>query len=147
MLHVLQTFSGPDGDGPVGLTRATDGKLYGVTNIGGAHNQGTVFEITTGGTFTKMHDFTGRERDGAQAESGLMQKTDGNLCGATTLGGSSNPAQSLGIILRIETGLSPSVKLLPAIGPGIFAVQIYGPSLTGATSWRLTAYRARVSSS
>jgi uncharacterized repeat protein (TIGR03803 family) len=134
VLKVLHTFTGPDGDGPVGLIQATDGNLYGMTNIGGAHNQGTMFEITTGGTFTKLHDFAGGERDGAQPEGGLMQKTEGNLYGETTLGGSSNKSASLGIIFRFETGLSPFVKLLPAVGPAQSVVQIYGPNLTGATS-------------
>jgi uncharacterized repeat protein (TIGR03803 family) len=134
VLKVLHTFTGPDGHGPVGLLQATDGNLYGMTNIGGAHNQGTIFEVATGGTFTKLHDFAGREHDGAQPEGGLMQKTDGNLYGSTTLGGSSNKLVALGAIFRFETGLSPFVKLLPAVGPAQSVVQIYGPNLAGATS-------------
>jgi len=38
------------------------------------------------------------------------------------------------VIFRFETGLSPFVKLLPAVGPAQSVVQIYGPNLTGATS-------------
>jgi uncharacterized repeat protein (TIGR03803 family) len=48
-----------DGGGPCGgLTLASNGKLYGVTNTGGANNNGIVFEYTPGGTtITKKADF------------------------------------------------------------------------------------------
>jgi hypothetical protein len=111
VLKVLHTFTGPDGHGPVGLIQATDGNLYGMTELGGAHNKRTT-----------------------QPEGGLMRKTDRNLYGATTLGGSSNKLVALGVIFRFDTGLSPFVKLLPAVGTVEHVVQIYGPNLTGATS-------------
>jgi uncharacterized repeat protein (TIGR03803 family) len=48
-----------DGGAPWGgLTLAANGKLYGVTNTGGANNNGIVFEYTPGGTtITKKADF------------------------------------------------------------------------------------------
>ena len=111
MLTVLHTFTGADGHGPVGLLQATDGNLYGMTELGGGHNKGTIFKVTTGGTFTKLYDFAGY----GQPHGGLMQKTDGNLYGAASVGGSTNSLVAQGVIFRYDTGLSPFVKLLPAL--------------------------------
>jgi uncharacterized repeat protein (TIGR03803 family) len=47
---------GSNGQGP--LIEGTDGNLYGVTLQGGANGQGTVFKITTSGTYTKIFDIT-----------------------------------------------------------------------------------------
>src|SRR5205823_1686862 len=39
------------------LLRASDGKLYGTTQFGGAHNAGTVFSLAPDGTFSVLHEF------------------------------------------------------------------------------------------
>jgi len=131
---VLHTFTGSDGAGPVGLIRATDGNLYGATESGGTNNLGTTFQISTGGTFVKLHDFSGGASDGSQPLGGLMQKTDGNIYGTTSTGGNINTPESLGTVFRIKTGLSPFVKLLPALGNAGSVISVYGPNLAGATS-------------
>jgi uncharacterized repeat protein (TIGR03803 family) len=48
-----------DGEGPnAGLSRGTDGNLYGTTVAGGSkHNGGTVFKVTTGGMLTTLYSF------------------------------------------------------------------------------------------
>jgi uncharacterized repeat protein (TIGR03803 family) len=132
VLNVLHTFSGEDGNGPTGLIQATDGNLYGMTETGGAHNRGTIFEVTTGGTFTKLYDFANY----GQPHGGLMQKTDGNLYGAASVGGSTSELVAHGVIFRYDTGLSPFVKLLPVVGSDndLTKTFIYGPNLTGATA-------------
>jgi uncharacterized repeat protein (TIGR03803 family) len=51
---ILHSF-GANGDGSqpyCALTFDTAGSLYGTTNVGGAYNQGTVFEVTPSGTET-----------------------------------------------------------------------------------------------
>ncbi len=100
-LTTLYSFHGGDGSNPyAGLMQANNGNLYGTTSAGGANGDGTVFEITTGGTLTTIHNFNHlNPTDGAQPYSGLMQARDGNLYGTATRGGSHN----VGIVYRIST--------------------------------------------
>jgi uncharacterized repeat protein (TIGR03803 family) len=80
---------------------ASNGNLYGTTSVGGANGDGTVFQITMGGTLTTMHNFNHLSPiDGSQPYAGLLQARDGNLYGTTTRGGSHNA----GIVYRITIG-------------------------------------------
>ena len=85
--------------------QASDGNLYGVTYQGGANNQGTVFKITTSGTYTLLysfHDVAGS--DGINPWTGLAVGTDGNLYG-TAQGGTHNS----GVLFKISKTGSESV--------------------------------------
>ena len=79
--------SGIDGWGPMaGLVQGSDGDFYGTTSLGGAlGGQGTVFKITSTGTFTRLHTFTNPE--GRTPVAPLIQASDGNFYGTTTEGG------------------------------------------------------------
>src|SRR5713101_1933276 len=93
---VLHNINGTtDGTGPWGsLVQATDGKLYGITSnecINGFN--GTIFSVTTSGTFTTLYSFTG-STDGANPLSPLRQHTNGLLYGTTTTGGDLNDCNS-----------------------------------------------------
>lgn len=49
-----------DGENPqASLVEGSDGNFYGTASSGGApgHNQGTVFQVTPGGTYTALYDF------------------------------------------------------------------------------------------
>ena len=78
------------------LLQAADGSLYGVTLWGGANTPpnssgyGTVFKITTAGEFTSLYSFCALTNcaDGYEP-SGIIQATDGNFYGGTSLGGGS----------------------------------------------------------
>ena len=100
-LTTLHSFDQSDGSNPyAGLMQANNGILYGTTSAGGANGDGTVFEITTSGTLTTMHNFNHLSPiDGAQPYGGLIQAKDGNLYGTTNRGGSHNA----GIVYRITT--------------------------------------------
>jgi uncharacterized repeat protein (TIGR03803 family) len=100
-LTTLYSFHGADGSNPyAGLMQASNGNLYGTTSAGGANGDGTVFQITTGGTLTTMHNFNRfNPTDGSQPYAGLIQATDGNLYGTTYRGGSHN----VGTVYRITT--------------------------------------------
>ncbi len=83
-----------DGSTPVaGLVQGSDGSLYGTTYAGGTnctpYGCGTIFKITTDGTFTTLHSFD--YLHGAHPESALIQARDGNFYG-TTYGGGNNGA-------------------------------------------------------
>jgi len=90
---VLYSFTGtPDGAGPTGLTLGKGGVLYGITVVGGASGNGTVFSLTPpaspGGAWTEslLYTFTGTSGDGA-APMGLTAGEGGVLYGTTYTGG------------------------------------------------------------
>lgn len=100
---VLHSFAASsDGNYPVGsLVQASDGSLYGTTQLGGAHNSGTVFKMTTSGSpYVVLYSFAGGTSDGSQPYASLIQASDGNLYGTTTVGGT----HSLGTVFKITTG-------------------------------------------
>lgn len=97
---VLHSFGASAGDGadPYGsLIQGSDGNLYGMTELGGANGVGIVFKTTlTGFPFAIFHSF-GAAGDGSQPYGTLVQASDGNLYGETTLGG----ANGLGTVFQI----------------------------------------------
>jgi uncharacterized repeat protein (TIGR03803 family) len=108
----LYSFTGTnDGAYPLaGLVQGSDGYLYGTTeNEGGSgqlyvaklgrnfytnvvYGYGTVFKISTNGALTTLYSFgtitnaNGDTLDGGYPEAGLVQGSDGNFYGTTTLG-------------------------------------------------------------
>lgn len=124
--HVtLYSFTGVNGDG-VGPTSAlildAKGNLYGTTQFGGSSTNciggcGTVFKLSSAGTETVLHSFTGPSTgDGANPVSGLVMDSSGNLYGTTVNGGSSTncPAGSsspggCGTVFKIDTSGNETV--------------------------------------
>jgi uncharacterized repeat protein (TIGR03803 family) len=105
-LTTLHTFNNSDGAEPYGaLVQASDGNFYGTTVDGGGSQScdrgcGTVFKITPSGTLTTLYSFCASGfpcADGAQPVAGLVQATDGNFYGTTTIGG----ANALGAVFKI----------------------------------------------
>jgi uncharacterized repeat protein (TIGR03803 family) len=82
---VLYSFIGaPDGLIPRGrLAMDLQGNLYGVTQLGGAYNYGTIFKVTPGGAETVIHSFD----SGDYPRAGLIIDATRDLYGATTGGG------------------------------------------------------------
>lgn len=88
ILHSFE-WNGIDGFGPsAGLVMDKKGNLYGTTSFGGAHGDGTVFELTPSGTETILYSFEGSGTDGYNPESTLLLDAEGNLYGTTGNGGS-----------------------------------------------------------
>lgn len=90
---VLYKFNGSsDGQYPAGgLLRDKAGNLYGTTQYGGSPGNGTVFTLSTTGTETVLHSFTGYPSDGAYPTyTSLLRDAKGNLYGVTEEGGASN---------------------------------------------------------
>jgi uncharacterized repeat protein (TIGR03803 family) len=86
-LAVLYSFTGPDGDSPLGwLLRDATGNLYGATVTGGTGNEGVVFEVDPSGHETVLYSFTGGP-GGAYPSSSLIEDSAGNLYGTTSSGG------------------------------------------------------------
>ena len=79
--------SAGDGANPNGsLIQASDGNFYGMTYRGGANGFGTVIKITPAGTESVLHSF-GSASDGANPNGSLIQASDGNFYGMTSVGG------------------------------------------------------------
>jgi uncharacterized repeat protein (TIGR03803 family) len=124
-----------DGVGPIGgLVQATDGNFYGTTSQGGVigscgnYGCGTIFRITPTGTLTTLHSFDGS--DGATPQAGLMQATNGNLYGTTTLGGASNN----GTVFSLSVGLGPFVEALTYSGKVGNTIEFLGQGFTSSST-------------
>ncbi|HKM48164.1 MAG TPA: choice-of-anchor tandem repeat GloVer-containing protein [Terriglobales bacterium] len=124
--------NGADGGWPYGgVIEATDGNLYGTTNIGGAYGQGTIFKIVpTSGFLTTLYNFGSTITDGANPYSPLVQDTDGTFYGTTSDGGTSGD----GTVFSLSVGLGPFVETQTTSGKVGAAVKILGTNLTGATN-------------
>lgn len=91
----LVNFTGDGGSYPgdtpeAALIQATDGYLYGTTRLGGTttSKRGTVFRVSTAGTFATLIAFTGGSPNyGAEPRAGLAQDNEGHLFGTTSTGG------------------------------------------------------------
>jgi uncharacterized repeat protein (TIGR03803 family) len=76
------------GTAPVApLLQLSDGTIYGMTEIGGSHNEGTIYTLGSTGVVTVVYDFGSTQTDGYSPQAGFTLGTDGNLYGATTEGG------------------------------------------------------------
>ncbi len=93
---VLHDFgNGTDGTiSYAGVVFDASGNLYGTTSLGGAHNRGTVFELTptVGGGWTErvLYSFSSNGTGGFFPYSGLILDAIGNLYGTTISGGTYN---------------------------------------------------------
>lgn len=94
ILHNLSCAEGLYPESP--LTRDSAGNLYGLAWGGGAHGDGTVFELSPvpggGWTFKLIHSFNGE--DGAHPQSAVVIDAAGNLFGTALCGGLHPEAQS-----------------------------------------------------
>jgi uncharacterized repeat protein (TIGR03803 family) len=78
---------------PYDLIQASNGTLYGITVLGGGEDQcnnhgcGTVFSVTTSGSFESLHNFAGSD---GWAPAGVVQTSASTLQGTTSYGGAHN---------------------------------------------------------
>jgi uncharacterized repeat protein (TIGR03803 family) len=109
VLTTLHSFAGypTDGGAPVAaLVQASNGVLYGTTELGGTncgstYGCGTVFKITPNGETTTLYSFCPQTgcADGSTPESALVQASDGAFYGTTPFGGTAGS----GTIFKITT--------------------------------------------
>jgi uncharacterized repeat protein (TIGR03803 family) len=117
-----------DGAEPVGVIQATDGNFYGTTSIGG-NNNGTVFNITSAGALTVLHDFCASCADGANPRAEVLQATNGTLYGTAQNGG----FYGYGTIFSLSMGFGPLVAFVRGSGKVGWQVEILGQGFTGTT--------------
>lgn len=99
---VLHSFtSSTEGGLPKGsLVQASDGNFYGLTSTGGggSSNSGTIFKITSSGTFTVLHHLVSAS-EGSLPQGSLIQGSDSYLYGLTSAGGTGGA----GTVFKIST--------------------------------------------
>ncbi len=147
-LTTLHDFSGTDGMYPLpgALLQASDGNLYGTTQLGGGY--GTVYRLNPSTlAFATLHTFAGGVLEGRMPLGGLTEGTDGYLYGTTVLGG-----QGYGTVFRLHpatlaynivvqfgnaNGRSPSGSLLRATDGNLYGVTRLGGSFNAGTIYRV----------
>jgi len=162
-LTTIYTFcsqSSPCADGQyptATMIQATDGDLYGTTSgsVFGPDYNGTVFKITPNGKLTTLYTFCSQPNctDGWYPYAGLVQATDGNFYGTTTLGGV-NCADNggCGTVFKITPsgalttlysfcsqnnctdGSSPSAGLVQATNGVLYGTTTFGGTTSGGGS-------------
>ncbi len=110
-LYVFKN-NGTDPSTPAGfLILDSAGNLYGESLAGGTSDFGTVFEITSRGKLSVLHNFQGAPNDGEGGQGlpaptvGLARDSAGNLYGTTAQGGNSTGC---------DRGCGVAFKLTPA---------------------------------
>jgi uncharacterized repeat protein (TIGR03803 family) len=119
VVSALYTFTGADGDQPVGGLVTTGGELFGVTVAGGSNNLGTIFSVDSSGVESVLHSFAGV--DGASPDGRLIADGSGNLYGTAARGGGPN----LGVAFQVATSNGQETVLHVFTGPPFDA---YSPS-------------------
>jgi len=135
-LTTLFNFRGTDGEEPsFRLIFGHDGRLYGTTSFGGdptdspsSIGSGSVFGITTNGTFTTLFLFHGT--NGSNPGSSLTLGPDGNLYGTTAQGGPGGG----GTIFRVV--LTPQFAGIASLPDRRLLLTATGPSGTPFRLWR-----------
>jgi uncharacterized repeat protein (TIGR03803 family) len=100
-----------DGALPKAAPIESNGNLFGTTASGGATNEGTVFEISSGGTETVLYSFCSQQNcaDGARPTAGIIMDKTGSLYGATSKGGNAGCSDGCGTIFKLAPGGTETV--------------------------------------
>jgi uncharacterized repeat protein (TIGR03803 family) len=93
-VSTLVSFSGTNGRYPSALALGSDGKFYGTTEFGGttlgvfdSWGAGTIFQLTTNGTFTSLVSFNYTNGENPNPYTALILGNDGSFYGTTYAGG------------------------------------------------------------
>jgi uncharacterized repeat protein (TIGR03803 family) len=87
LVHIFDGTHGAEAYAP--LMQASNGNFYGATVNGGQYGNGIVFEMTSAGVFTDLHDFD-PNTEGGEPFSALIEGENGILYGTTVYGGTFN---------------------------------------------------------
>jgi len=162
VLTTLVSFNNTDGAVPLaGLVQGTNGNFYGTTFQGGNlsfggllgnSGIGTVFQMTpTGGLPTKF-EFSGG--NGANPAGGLVQATNGNLYGTTSIGGNLNANAGWGfgtvfkmtpggamtplVSFNLTNGYNPTAGLVQGSDGNLYGTTDGGGTGVGGTVFKMT---------
>jgi uncharacterized repeat protein (TIGR03803 family) len=142
---VLVTL-GLECDGP--LLLAQDGKLYGVTQVGGTFNRGSFFSVTSSGVLKTIFSFN--DPTGAVPFGPVLQASDGNFYGTASTGGS----LSSGVVYKVTSagvytvlhnfdtntranGITPNTGLVQGSDGFLYGVTSGGGTALGGTIFKI----------
>jgi uncharacterized repeat protein (TIGR03803 family) len=157
-LTTFASFDKTDGRDPgfpgTPFVQGTNGILYGTTVAGGANDEGTVFEIGPAGKIILLYSFCSQPgcSDGAVANAGLVQATNGNFYGTTADGGTNNmgtvfeitPQGKLTTLYRFcsqsgcSDGADPSAGLVQASDGNFYGTTYAGGANGDGTVFKIT---------
>jgi uncharacterized repeat protein (TIGR03803 family) len=147
-VEIVHSFDWADeGCNPIDapLIQASDGNLYGTTEIGGDWGGGIVYQMTLSGAVSVMHSFAewyiegaGAGPDGALPEGPIVQGPDGYIYGITATGGPT-ASYSNGVVYKMALDGTEAVVCGFSSGgigaPGAVVLttdgSIYGIAATG----------------
>lgn len=127
------------------LVLASNKDFYGVSKNSGTNDLGTVFKMTPAGKLTTLYSFcsvvqNGICLDGAQPTFPLVQGSDGNLYGTTSIGGSDGVNAGYGTIFKItQAGVLTTLYSFPGFTPSSSALvegadgNFYGTTSSGGS--------------
>ncbi|SHH25933.1 Por secretion system C-terminal sorting domain-containing protein [Chryseolinea serpens] len=136
--NIIKSFSAQNGGLPeAGLTKGTDGRLYGNLYAGGKYGNGQIIRLEADGTgYTVLHDLI--DAEGSSPFGNLIQASNGDLYGLTSKGGTFD----WGTIFKLKTdgtgftvlhsfsytaeGSSPLGGLLQASDGKLYGMTRYG---------------------
>src|SRR5258708_25441999 len=143
---VLHMFNGTDGSDPNGLRQDSSGALVGTTGgggfIGGVYSYGTVFKISSSGSFSTLYNFCSKTNcaDGSYPVGALTLDSKGNIFGVLISGVFKLTSSG------VESLLHRSASVF--MGPGLVmdkAGNLYGTTLNGGSAGLGSVYRLTVS--
>ena len=141
---VLHTFqNGPsDGAGPSSsLTQGSDGKLYGVTSAGGTTGGGTIYSITTTGTYSLLYNFVDSSATGYNPSSPLRQSTNGKFYGDAYYGGETSTC-NCGVLYSFDMKLGAFVNLQSSAGKEGAKIGILGQGFSASSVVKFAGVQA-----
>ncbi len=148
----LYSFGSSSNDGSepeAGLVQGSNGNFYGTTLGGGTYNNGTVFRIGPGGSYTNLYSFWGSPNDGSEPLAGLVQGSDSSFYGTTIQGG----AYGYGTVFRINPsgsytnlysfgnspdGANPEAPLVQGSDSNFYGTTIQGGAYGYGTVFRIS---------
>lgn len=134
---VLHNFAN-DGQGSqplAGLVPGTDGKFYGTVSTNPGVSAGLLYQITSTGVYTILHQYTRANNDGGSPQTAMIQHTGGILFGDTENGGTGTFC-ACGVLYSLDMDLNPFVTFLPPHSQGKVGkmIGLLGQGFTGATN-------------
>jgi uncharacterized repeat protein (TIGR03803 family) len=134
-----------DGGNPfAGVIQASDGNFYGVNGNGGAHNNGTIFKMTTKDVVSAPYSFNLTQ--GGFPEVTPFQHTNGILYGDTEDGGTGNvsPCKTgvCGVFYSFNASLPAFVRALPNVGRVGYKIGILGQGFSSSSVVKFNGVKA-----